>query len=545
MARDVEVDVTANDKTAAGLLSAERNFRRSGDRIKKESDKFGDGLSGDLLRSVEKVSPKLAQTLAGAIGEAGVISVPELAAGLALGAPLIGSVISGAIIGGAGLGGVVGGVLLASKDTRVQAAFNGMAVRFEGRLERASVPFIDTTIRGIDTIERHLDGINFERILGNSAAFVEPLANAVGSALEDLGDGLDSLVANAGPAIGAIANGISDIGDSVGNGLESLADNGDQAQAALTAVFDTVEAGVDVTFAVVNAMTELAEQVGKVGEKAHELTGWDASVRQMRTATVGAASAAAEFQRVTDEMAESAKGLADGINSVVDAIHGWYDENLALVGSETSAFEAIDNATAALKDNGRTLDVHTGKGRANRRALTDAAGAINAYYDKLVSVNGLTPDVVNTGNQFRDSFIRAARGAGLGQHAAENFADSVLHIPPSHDTKITANASAAQAAARAAQAAINAVHGKTVRIDVVTNAYRVVHDNADRLQFDAAASWRSASGDGTSRTGGPSPVSVHSDVAVNLDGRPFYDMTVAAVERSNSRQAWRAKVGRR
>jgi hypothetical protein len=50
---------------------------------------------------------------------------------------------------------------------------------------------------------------------------------------------------------------------------------------------------------------------------------------------------------------------------------------------------------------------------------------------------------------------------------------------------------------------------------------------------------------GTSRVGGP--VQVHSEhsIAVNLDGQPFRQMTYRAINESESRTAWRGRIGRR
>lgn len=52
---------------------------------------------------------------------------------------------------------------------------------------------------------------------------------------------------------------------------------------------------------------------------------------------------------------------------------------------------------------------------------------------------------------------------------------------------------------------------------------------------------------GTSRTGGPTQVQVHSEhsISVNLDGQPFRRMTARAINESERRAEWRARNGRR
>jgi phage-related protein len=52
-------------------------------------------------------------------------------------------------------------------------------------------------------------------------------------------------------------------------------------------------------------------------------------------------------------------------------------------------------------------------------------------------------------------------------------------------------------------------------------------------------------GAGASRTGGPTPVSVNSNVTVNLDGAPFRAMTATAISGAERRQDWRNRMRRR
>src|SRR5690606_8640961 len=76
-----------------------------------------------------------------------------------------------------------------------------------------------------------------------------------------------------------------------------------------------------------------------------------------------------EQAQAADDAWASIKGLADGMLGLRDARRG---------------FEAsIDAATEAVKENGKTLDVNTEKGRANQSALDDIAGSGWAWVDSL------------------------------------------------------------------------------------------------------------------------------------------------------------------
>jgi hypothetical protein len=256
VARDVEFNVTASDKTDAALAKAEANFRRSQEKIKRESDKArkeqDDSIRKQLGRFtdlVQAVSPKLAASLAKSFAAAGEAGGPLMIAGLAgaalIGAPLIGATITAGIIGGAGLGGVVGGLVIAFKDARVKGAADEMGKRLETRLTAAGQSFIEPAIDGIHTIEKAIDSINLEQILGDSAQNVGPLVDGIASAIEDLGNGLEDLIHNAGPVIKSIGDGVADLGESIGDGLSSLSDNGEDAAKALNTVFFIISSAVD------------------------------------------------------------------------------------------------------------------------------------------------------------------------------------------------------------------------------------------------------------------------------------------------------------
>jgi hypothetical protein len=255
VARDVEVDVTAKDKTDAGLSSAERRFRETAKRAETESDRMGTGL----VAKVTSFAPKLTGALTGAIGSAGSAGGPILAGGLAAASPLIAGTLAGAIIGGAGIGGVVGGLVFAAKDPRVASAFKALGDDLQDRLEGAAEGFVGPAIAGVAIIDTALDSIDVEQIFADSAKFVIPLAEGVGRAIEGLGDGIEDLVANAGPVIDSIAAGIGDIGEAIGEGMSSLADNGESAADSLETVFDTIETGTSAVVGLINGLMEVKE----------------------------------------------------------------------------------------------------------------------------------------------------------------------------------------------------------------------------------------------------------------------------------------------
>jgi phage-related tail protein len=114
----------------------------------------------------------------------------------------------------------------------------------------------------------------------------------------------------------------------------------------------------------------------------------------------------------------------------------------ALAGSNAAiAYEAaIDDATKAVKDNGKTLDINTEKGRANRTALNNIAAAANAQTKAMDDAGASNVAVAKKAETSRAAFIKVARQMGLSKTAAEALATSLINIPNvSREAKLTAN----------------------------------------------------------------------------------------------------------
>ncbi|RNL66238.1 hypothetical protein EFK50_01020 [Nocardioides marmoriginsengisoli] len=86
----------------------------------------------------------------------------------------------------------------------------------------------------------------------------------------------------------------------------------------------------------------------------------------------------------------------------------------------TSYAAAVDDFTKGLKDNGRTLDINTEKGRANRDGLTRIAKEALELSKTLTGQEKFT-----FMDQARDDFIKAQIAAGKSRAAAKAFADQV------------------------------------------------------------------------------------------------------------------------
>ena len=137
----------------------------------------------------------------------------------------------------------------------------------------------------------------------------------------------------------------------------------------------------------------------------------------------GVTGAAVEQEISLTDLMETVRGISNQVLGLRDATRGY----------ET----ALDDATTALKDNGRTLDVTTEKGRQNEAALDGIATAAADVLDGMVDAGKPISDVTAAFGTQREALINAATGFGMTAEQAEVYADSVLKIPDAKATAVT------------------------------------------------------------------------------------------------------------
>jgi hypothetical protein len=632
MARDVEADVTINDKSDRGLGSFVRNLRNA-DKELKDTQRDIDKVSGstnklgsaadrnaqsisrlnrqiqssqrelqslarayadtddaakriDLGKAfnkqqteirkltktkgiLEAITPdpadvvglgtKLATGITSGLGSLGP-ATPIIAGAAIAAAPLIASTIAGAVIGGAGIGGVVGGVLVASKDARVQGAFQGFSEDLGKRLETAAVPFIDTTIAGIGEIDKAIDSVDLESIFRNSAEFVAPLSEGVGSFITDLGDGIEDLVANAGPVIDSIGRGLEDIGESLGEGLSSLSDNADEAAASLDTVLSSVANLTTGTFAAINGVIELKSSFDefaggilafdsglKLINKGFDLLSDNEGKRRGGSGTFGPDTEGVnQFARATEEAQEPLRSLNELMNQAANNALGLY-------GAETQVGEAIQRVTQVAQENGNSLSTNTAQGIENRNALQGLVGALNGQYNAYVAVNGEGGRANEIASSNSARFVELAGKFGLSSSKAQELAGKMGLIPSKTNTNADFNTGNALAAANRYKGdlagiprSITTVVNLVRRITNTSVSDSAIESGLRKQNANFASTDFSQSEGVLGRTGGATPaVDVNNTISVLLDGSVIDTKIVSATNSQARRDSWNSNRTRR
>lgn len=558
MARDVEADVKVNDKTKPGLDSVERNFKSTGDKISKESDRFGKKTGDSIIRGLASISPGLAKTVADGMGTGAKLGGPLLISGIVSALPVLSGLIGAAVTGGAAGAGILGGVALAARDERVKAAGAALASNLLSDLGTKADVFIAPVLNVIDTIGERFqeNGDTIESIFANSAKFLEPLADSVLDFTSSILEGIDIAVGRAGPVMEALGTGIETLGTEVRGFFDNLSSNSEANAAVLEETFNAAAGAVNLLGTSLTAVSYVFAQFDKVmplsllgqlvglfedtDDKAEEATtGLHANASGMQVLSDATEVAGKDFQlfnKALQDNAAAAKAADEAQRSLFDDL--------------TSVGAAMDGATTSAKKNGRTLSENTEKGRNNRTALSNLASAFNTYRTNLEKSGRSATEVNGVMATQRNRLISAATAMGATKAEARRLADSLLGIKP-RAVSVKVNGSAAAASnARNVRQEIEQVRSKSVTVTVRVNDTQL---DAVERRLARAGGANAAAGDSfgqnaagqLSRVGGAAAVNATVTSNLYLDGRLVHSYTDQQIAASRSREKFRSKVGRR
>lgn len=446
--------VGESGKAAGGV---EHEFAKVGEKIAKTGARIGAETATEMGSSMSEGLSGLAPVL-----------VPVLAGFGIAAAPILGGAIAGAIIGGAGIGGVIGGVTLAARDPAVQFAGKQLGESLLKDLTQRASVFIDPIMRGIDMVKSSFGamGADFSRIFNNSAKFLEPLIGGIATMIQKITHGIANLTDVAGPVIDVISNGFADIGGAIMDMFNGLKDNGVDAAVALDVVFKGLEVTIRILGGAINILVEsfgFLAKIGAFGQQAQiEYIRLTENAKLAAAANQGAAASFGKLGGAAGEAAGPIATLGDKLNSIYNIEHKLFD-------ATTNAEEAFYRLSESIKKNGKSLDVHTEKGRANRTALSHLVTELNNQYKAYEEANGAGAAASRVANSNYNSFIHAAQGLGISKSAARDYAHQLGLIPPQKTTNFYANTHDAAGRLAALQGQINNIHGKTVEVRVITS----------------------------------------------------------------------------
>ncbi|WP_281711101.1 phage tail tape measure protein, partial [Dermacoccus nishinomiyaensis] len=165
--------------------------------------------------------------------------------------------------------------------------------------------------------------------------------------------------------------------------------------------------------------SDAMNRASQAGEKNAEAT------KQSALEAVKAGAATDEQKKSVDDLADSYKNLNNLLLQQRGGARGYQ--------------AAIDAATDALKENGRTLDITTEAGRKNQEALDGIASQAGEWASSVLKATGDQQQANAILADGREQYIRTAQAMGMTKEQAERLADQLIKIDGQNTVDVKVN----------------------------------------------------------------------------------------------------------
>ena len=216
------------------------------------------------------------------------------------------------------------------------------------------------------------------------------------------------------------------------------------------------------------ALDNLLKGISDPGVRAKTAEQFTAMQTALDETAVAAGKAGAEIDPLTGKTVDAgnaAQSAADDTKAWSDALNGLNAPLLDARSAARAFEESIDDASAALKKNGKSLDITKAKGRENQAALDGVAKAALDQISALQANGASQGQLQGKLSTSRSALIRTAEKFGMSKAAARAYADQVLQIPAARKTTITANVAGAKAGVEGVLRSLRSLpNGKTITV---------------------------------------------------------------------------------
>lgn len=152
-------------------------------------------------------------------------------------------------------------------------------------------------------------------------------------------------------------------------------------------------------------------------------------------AVTGYNTAQGEAEGATDDTTGAVQAQLDALQELEDQLQDTANLLLGMRGAERGFEAAIDDATAAVEKNGKTLDNSTEAGRENEAALDAVADATFRWIDSMPD-NATAEELDGILSRGREAFLETADAMDMPIEQAEALADELGLIPQFVETEV-------------------------------------------------------------------------------------------------------------
>lgn len=190
--------------------------------------------------------------------------------------------------------------------------------------------------------------------------------------------------------------------------------------------------------------TAYQDSGGAATEAAAKYRIYQRATTDVADATDTAVSAGVAYVGMTQDQAAGAQAAADAITRKNAALEEEAGQNFAVEAALLAYKDALHDTNDAIKENGRTHDVNTEKGRANRKALLDLARAGRDYAAAAQEDSGKVETYNDVIGDQEKAFRDAAKAAGYTHDQVDKLVVKYGLVPKKVKTEVTDDGSAAR-----------------------------------------------------------------------------------------------------
>lgn len=489
MANEVEIIISGKDRSGPAMASARARAQQTGVQIRQSLARSGrdggrdagdgirdgiesgtrrggrivGGFTDDVLKSFGRLGPGMSALITAGVYAAAASAAPA--------AGLITLALGGALTGI--------GAVSAAQSVKVRREWSDVGHDLKAGLADVAQPMERSAMRAATVTRTTFGQLKpfLSDFFKSSAPAVDRFVASIGSGLASLGPALVPLRRGYTAVLDAISNRSPQIFGNLEQSLENIGEIAEEHADDIAGAFEAVTSAVEGTTVALGWLAdEWSSLTSDVDSGYDSYMGWGRDVakgiyeaykaigiytdgmKEQEKAWAAADAAAANNGGVKDATAATT-GLGGAAGDAAAGLRDLKAEMEALTGPALDAAEAqiryeeaVDRAAEAAGENGRTLDVNTEKGRANKEALIGIARAAQDHIAAMQAEEQSTGAITAKYGEYRGALMRAARQAGLTKVEAERLANAWLAMPEQVVTHARGNLSDLESKIAAAKA---------------------------------------------------------------------------------------------
>lgn len=579
---------TGDDSFIKQIREQERELRK----LKKARTLLGDideddggkrvvmGLAKQLRGGGKQFSEAIGEGLTAAPTPVKVAVGAAVVAGIAGASSAIGAAVGGAVTVGLAGGAIGLGVKAAFQDARIQEAGTALVDDLKKNLfEPLGEDFKAPVLAGIDEIRSQvpLVGDALKRAISPAAKYVEPLVFGFTGLVRNVLPGFAKAIQRAAPVIDVISDHLPRVGRALSMAFDDMSKNSKNAAGGVELVLRFLEGSIIAGGKIVGFLTDAFDVTMKwqlaAGLAAEKFLGWipgvggklhdfNTATGQVVQTTRGANESTSSWadklktlggnltanEQSTEQLRQRQQILNTTMRGGIEAAGGLSEAFEVLNGkalgsreAESNYQAAIDDLNASIKENGKTLDLHTEKGRANdaavRNLIATTATKAQATYDETLATKGAEAAQAAASKVYEDGRVQLVKSLTqiLGnKEAAKKLADEIMKIPKSWSTTVNTNTGTAWTAVTKFEKKINTIDGRVITVTARFNKQGNLYIPGQGTSLKFA---------GGGEIPGPGPKGIDSKLIMAAPGEYMLDnQDVNALGGPRAIDAWRRSL---